>query len=120
MLCIFTSKVDQFIFWNCGLYFLCIHSLIPFSTPAGKYSQRKVAGRVVTSLNDAAIPSLWRGTEHEMVAKQLIPLKSSDQFMFQKVSEKAFGMYCVCVGGGGIAVKTQLNTCISNILAVSY
>ena len=74
--------------------FYMLHPPVSFSTPAAKYSQRKVAGHVLTSLNNSAIPSRWRGTDHGMNAKQLSPLKMSDQYMFQKVSEKALGKYC--------------------------
>lgn len=64
------------------------------STPAVKFSQRQNAGNVVCSLNERSIPSTWVRGQGSVSIDLYDPenaLKEPYQYMFQKVSEKAFG-----------------------------
>ena len=66
------------------------------STPAAKYDQRQNRGGVVCTLNDALLPRSWRGTGSKITINHYDPetaLKSSYQYMFQKVSEKALSKF---------------------------
>ena len=66
------------------------------STPAAKYDQRQNRGGVVCTLNDA--PRSWCGRGSNVTIDHYdleTALKAPYQYMFQKVSEKALGKYCV-------------------------
>ncbi|XP_064393232.1 DNA polymerase alpha subunit B-like isoform X2 [Halichondria panicea] len=60
--------------------------------PSGKYGERRMSGRVVASLNDCTVPGSWREAHRDVVVRQHgdNPLKESNQYMFQKPSEKSF------------------------------
>ena len=77
-----------------------LHFRMLSSTPAAKYDQRQNRGAVVCSLNDTALPRMWRGTGAKISLDHYdedTALKSPYQFMFQKVSEKALSKFtCTC------------------------